>query len=36
MGLPEEVAKTVVFLASDAGAFVTGQKISVNGGNTVE
>jgi 3-oxoacyl-[acyl-carrier protein] reductase len=36
MGLPEEVGKTVVFLASDAGAFITGQKISVNGGNTVE
>ena len=24
------------FLASDAGRFITGQKISVNGGNTVE
>jgi NAD(P)-dependent dehydrogenase (short-subunit alcohol dehydrogenase family) len=36
LGLPEEVGKTVVFLASDAGAFITGQKISVNGGNTVE
>jgi NAD(P)-dependent dehydrogenase (short-subunit alcohol dehydrogenase family) len=36
LGLPEEVAKTVVFLASDAGAFITGQKIAVNGGNTVE
>jgi len=36
LGVPEDVAKTVVFLASDAGAFITGQKISVNGGNTVE
>ena len=36
LGLPEDVGKTVVFLASDAGAFITGQKISVNGGNTVE
>jgi len=36
MGLPEEVGKTVVFLASDAAAFITGQKIAVNGGNTVE
>jgi NAD(P)-dependent dehydrogenase (short-subunit alcohol dehydrogenase family) len=36
MGLPEEVGKTVAFLASDAAAFITGQKISVNGGNTVE
>ena len=24
LGLPEEVGKTVVFLASDAGAFITG------------
>jgi 3-oxoacyl-[acyl-carrier protein] reductase len=36
MGLPEDVGKTVAFLASDAAAFITGQKISVNGGNTVE
>jgi len=36
MGLPEEVAHTVAFLASDASAFITGQKISVNGGNTLE
>ena len=36
MGSPEDVANTVAFLASDAGKFITGQKISVNGGNTVE
>jgi 3-oxoacyl-[acyl-carrier protein] reductase len=36
MGSPQEVGKTVAFLASDAAAFITGQKISVNGGNTVE
>jgi 3-oxoacyl-[acyl-carrier protein] reductase len=36
MGLPEDVANAVAFLASDAGRFITGQKISVNGGNTVE
>ena len=36
MGSPEDVANTVAFLASDAGRFITGQKISVNGGNTVE
>jgi 3-oxoacyl-[acyl-carrier protein] reductase len=35
MGSPEDVANTVAFLASDAGRFITGQKISVNGGNTV-
>jgi 3-oxoacyl-[acyl-carrier protein] reductase len=36
MGSPEDVANTVAFLASDAGKFITGQKISVNGGNTLE
>ncbi len=36
MGVPEEVANVVAFLASDASSFITGQKISVNGGNTVE
>ena len=36
MGVPREVGETVAFLASDAAAFITGQKISVNGGNTVE
>jgi 3-oxoacyl-[acyl-carrier protein] reductase len=36
MGLPEEVARVVAFLASDAASFITGQKIAVNGGNTLE
>jgi 3-oxoacyl-[acyl-carrier protein] reductase len=35
MGEPEDVAKMVAFLASDAAGFITGQKISVNGGNTL-
>ena len=32
MGLPEEVASCVVFLASDESAYVTGQTLHVNGG----
>jgi len=36
MGVPHDIANAVVFLASDAANFITGQKISVNGGNTLE
>lgn len=36
MGTPQDVARSVAFLASDAAAFITGQKLSVNGGNTFE
>ena len=33
-GRPEELAATVVFLASDAAAYVTGQTLAVDGGWT--
>lgn len=36
MGAAEEVGRVVAFLASDAGSFINGQKIAVNGGNTLE
>ena len=36
MGEARDVAEAVVYLASEAGRFITGQKLSVNGGNTLE
>jgi 3-oxoacyl-[acyl-carrier protein] reductase len=35
LGVPSEVAPAVVFLASNEARFITGQTVSVNGGNTV-
>ena len=32
LGDPADVANLVVFLASDRGAYITGQSIHVNGG----
>lgn len=32
LGTPEEVAHTIMFLASDLSAYITGQNINVNGG----
>ncbi|GAA2209362.1 SDR family oxidoreductase [Nonomuraea monospora] len=34
MGMPEDVAAAVSYLASEGGAFVTGQRLTVNGGHT--
>ena len=36
MGTAGDIANTVAFLAGESGRFITGQKISVNGGNTLE
>ncbi|HMP16613.1 MAG TPA: SDR family oxidoreductase [Gemmatales bacterium] len=36
MGEPDDIGAAVTFLASDAAKFITGQKLSVNGGNTLE
>jgi NAD(P)-dependent dehydrogenase (short-subunit alcohol dehydrogenase family) len=33
-GMPEEIARAIVFLASDAASFVTGQIVSADGGKS--
>jgi NAD(P)-dependent dehydrogenase (short-subunit alcohol dehydrogenase family) len=35
-GLPEEIAKSVLFLASDDSSFMTGHLLLVDGGNTAQ
>ena len=35
IGIPDEIAGAAVFLASPAGAFVTGQQIVIDGGTTI-
>ena len=32
LGTPTEIAKVVAFLAGDAGGYITGETIHVNGG----
>ncbi len=34
LGLPEEIAETATFLASDAASFITGAELAVDGGAT--
>ncbi|MBQ8135297.1 MAG: SDR family oxidoreductase, partial [Clostridia bacterium] len=34
-GIPEDIARTILFLADDKSSFITGQVIGVNGGFVV-
>jgi len=36
MGVPDDIGEAVAFLASDGANFITGQKVTVNGGNSLE
>jgi NAD(P)-dependent dehydrogenase (short-subunit alcohol dehydrogenase family) len=36
LGLPEDIANAVVFLASDKSGYITGQVIVVDGGWTIQ
>ena len=35
IGMPDEIAGAAVFLASEAGAFMTGQQVVIDGGQTI-
>jgi NAD(P)-dependent dehydrogenase (short-subunit alcohol dehydrogenase family) len=35
VGKPNDIANAVIFLASDAASYITGQTLSVNGGWTM-
>ncbi len=36
LGTPQDIADVVAFVASDGSRFVTGQRITVNGGHTID
>ncbi|WIM94664.1 SDR family oxidoreductase [Actinoplanes oblitus] len=36
IGTPQDIAEVVAFVASDASRFVTGERITVNGGHTID
>ena len=36
LGTPDDIADVVAFVASDASRFVTGERLTVNGGHTID
>ncbi len=36
MGVPDDIAGAVSFLASDSASFITGERLTVNGGHTID
>jgi 3-oxoacyl-[acyl-carrier protein] reductase len=36
IGKPDDIAAAVSFLASDGAGFVTGERITINGGHTID
>lgn len=36
IGTIDDIAQTVAFLASDAASFITGERVTVNGGHTID
>lgn len=36
MGVPDDIATAVSYLASDAAGFITGERLTINGGHTID
>jgi len=36
LGRPEDIADVVAFVAGDAARFMTGERVTVNGGHTID
>ena len=36
MGVPHDIAAAVSYLASDTARFITGERLTINGGHTID
>ena len=36
MGVPDDIAAAVSYLTSDAAGFITGERLTINGGHTID